>query len=117
MKKNIVITGLDIGSSKIAAVAAQVGRDGTFSVIAHSVQPSGGVARGAVIDIKEAVRSVSGTLNKLKSKVSGSLGDIYVNISGETVRGMLSKGMTPICLRGRRTRQHRISFVRQRDNT
>ncbi|MFA6142593.1 MAG: cell division protein FtsA [Candidatus Omnitrophota bacterium] len=101
MKKNIIVTGLDIGSSRISAVAAEVERGGGFNIAAQVSQPSRGVSRGAIVDLSEAVRSVSSVLGKLGDKISCKPCEIYVNISGDTVKGNLSNGMIPITLRGR----------------
>ncbi|MDD5428664.1 MAG: cell division protein FtsA [Candidatus Omnitrophica bacterium] len=96
-----IVTGLDIGSSKVSAVAASIGKDGGFSIIAQVTQDSRGVSRGAITDLDEAVRSVSGALKKLKEKAPNGLGHIYANITGETLKGSVSKGMIPLSLRGR----------------
>jgi len=101
MRKETIVTGLDIGSSRISGVAAQVFVDGAFNILAQVSQASRGISRGAVVDLNEAVKSVSGVMNKICSKISGRPGDIYVNISGESVRGSTSRGMTPLSSRGR----------------
>ncbi len=101
MGKNRVITGLDIGSSKVSAVVVSTGKDGRFNVIGQATQDSRGVSRGSIADLNEAVRSVSGVLSKIKAKVPGGLGQIYVNITGETLMGARSKGMVPLSVRGR----------------
>ena len=101
MKNSIPITGLDIGSSKISAVTAEIDKSGAFNIVAQATHPASGIARGAIVDINEAVRSISGTFSRLKKKLSSGMGDIYANISGDTVKGTVSKGMIPISLRGR----------------
>ena len=101
MRRSKVITGLDIGSSKVSAVSASITKDGQFAITAQATQPSRGVSRGTIVDFNDAVHSVSGVLKKLKGKVSGSLGEIYVNISGDTLKGTRSKGMIPLSVRGR----------------
>lgn len=101
VKKPFVVTGLDIGSSKIAATSASVGEDGSFEIIAHETQPSKGVARGLLVDLDEATGSVAKVFSKLRNKSPKGLGEIYANISGETIRGSRSVGMIPLALRGR----------------
>lgn len=96
-----VITGLDIGSSKVSAVAASIDKEGQFSIMGQVTQDSMGVSRGSIVDLDEAVKSVSEALKKLKSKTPNGLGQIYVNITGETLKGAVSKGMIPLSLRGR----------------
>ena len=101
IKKDKIVTGLDIGSSKIAAISAKTERDGNLAVLAQASQSSAGISRGVITDFPDAARSVSGALKKLKSKVAGAPGEIYVNISGEGIRGSKSIGMIPLALRGR----------------
>ncbi|MDD5423352.1 MAG: cell division protein FtsA [Candidatus Omnitrophica bacterium] len=101
MRKMRVITGLDIGSSKTSAVAAGVDASGDLVVLTHASGPSNGISRGAIVNINEAVNSASAVLNKLRDKVPAGLGDIYVNINDETVKGSSSKGMIALSLRGR----------------
>lgn len=101
MRKSNIITGLDIGSSKVSAVASEIARDGTFTILAQITQNSKGMSKGNIANLNDAVSSVSSVLSKLREKISGAPGDIYVNISGETVRGAKSTGMIPLSLRGR----------------
>ena len=101
MKRPTLVTGLDIGSSKISAVAAEVDKEGAVTILTPVTQPSRGISRGAVVDLNEAVRSVTGALNRLRDKISGRPENIYVNISGESVKGAKSRGMIPLALRGR----------------
>ncbi len=102
MKKPTIITGLDIGSSKIAAVSGQIDKDGAFNIIAHATGPSNGVSRGLIVDFNEAVDSASRILTRIRDKITSKApGDIYVNISGPHIKGVISKGMIPLSLRGR----------------
>ena len=101
MQKNKIVTGLDIGSSKVSAVTASIERSGQFNILSHATQDSRGVSRGSIVDLNEAVRSVSSVLKNLKARAPGGMGQIYVNISGETLRGARSKGMVPLSARGR----------------
>jgi cell division protein FtsA len=101
VKKSITVTGLDIGSSKIAAVVARVGNDGIIDIVAHATDKAGGIDRGVLVDLNDSIDSVAKVLGKLKSKVPGGRGDIYANISAQDVKGAKSIGMIPISLRGR----------------
>ena len=101
IRKPFVVTGLDIGSSKIAAVVARLEKNGRFEIMAHATGEAGGIAKGMLVDLKDSIGSVSKVLTKLKKKASKKLGKIYVNISGEDVKGAKALGMIPISLRGR----------------
>lgn len=101
MTKPIIVTGLDISSSKISAVAAAVyGRD-SFNILAYESQPSKGIDRGVFVDISEASNSTARVLKKLGAKLGRRPDNIYANISGESINGERSKGMIPLSSRGR----------------
>ncbi len=101
MNKPITVTGLDIVSSKIAAVAARVDNVGSISIAAHATGEAGGIARGMLMDLNDSIDSVSRVMAKLISRSTDKPGEIYVNISAEDVKGARSVGMVPISLRGR----------------
>lgn len=101
MRKEIYVTGLDIGSSKTTALLARSGRDGAFEILGQVSLPSRGLSRGLLVDLGEAADSVSKALTKLHEKTRIKSGDIYVNISGQSVKGSKTVGMIPIAHRGR----------------
>ena len=101
MNKPITVTGLDIGSSKIAAVVALIDRDGRLDIAGFATGEAGGIAKGMLVDLDDSTDSVSRVLAKLKAKKKKKIGEIYVNISGQDVRGAKSVGMIPISIRGR----------------
>jgi len=99
--RNLTVTGLDMGSSKMAAVAMLVGQSGSVNVVAHASVPSKGMAKGVFVNLDEAIESVTKVLSKLREKLGRRPENIFVNISGIGVRGQRSSGMTPLAARGR----------------
>ena len=77
IKKTLTITGLDIGSSKIAAVVARIDKNGGFTILAHSTGDAVGVSKGMLVDLNASIDSVSKVLAKVGGKVSKKLGEIY----------------------------------------
>ncbi len=53
-----VITGLDIGTSKVVALVGEVMSDGTLELIGIGRHPSRGLKRGVVVDIEATVNSI-----------------------------------------------------------
>jgi len=104
-----IITGLDIGSSKVAAVSAQIEKDGILKIIAQASEASKGISRGLIVDLDEATDSVARVLEKLRDKMSKKPAGIYVNISGADIKGQVSRGMIPLALRGREITKFDIS--------
>ena len=55
--KNLII-GLDVGTSKIAALVGEVASDNSIEVIGIGVQPSRGLKQGVVVNIESTVQSI-----------------------------------------------------------
>lgn len=106
INRSRVITGLDIGSSKVSAVAARIEKSGGLTVLSQATYPSAGVSQGMIVDLSKAAGSVGKVLARICENISGRPGDIYANISGSTLKGVVSKGMVPISLRGREITKH-----------
>ena len=84
MKENKkIVTALDIGSSKILAVVAEVYKDGTFRVLAQGRTESQGVLDGNVTSIAEVQPQVKSALVEAFG-IAGKIPSNYVctNISG-----------------------------------
>ena len=101
MKKPIIITGLDIGSSKVSAVALEIMDNGLSTILAYESQPSKGISRGSIIGLAEASNSVTRVLSRLGEKIGKRPDNIYTNISGDDIKGEKSRGMIPLSSRGR----------------
>ena len=101
MKENKkIVTALDIGSSKILAVVAEVYKDGTFRVLSQGRADSAGVLDGNVTNLEEVQPQVKAALVEafgIAGKMAGT--DICTNISGKSVEGVDSSAEMP--LRGR----------------
>ena len=55
--KNLII-GLDVGTSKVAALVGEVAADNSIEVIGIGVQPSRGLKKGVVVNIESTVQSI-----------------------------------------------------------
>jgi len=106
MSRARIVTGLDIGSSKVSAVAARIEKSGELKILSQVTYPSAGVSRGMIVDLAKAANSVSKVLAKISENISSRPGEIYANISGTSLKGTISKGMVPISLRGREITRH-----------
>lgn len=100
-QKETIITGLDIGSSKVTAVAALSGAVGEVRVARYASVPSKGVSRGVFGNLNDAVEAVSKALAKLREGFGRRPENIFVNISGVGIRAERSVGMAPLAFRGR----------------
>ncbi|HDH99973.1 MAG TPA: cell division protein FtsA, partial [Firmicutes bacterium] len=97
------IAGLDIGTTKICAVLAEVERDySTPRIVGVGVRPShGGLRRGVVVNIEQTVQSIRGAVEDAELMAGEKFPPVYVGIAGEHIRGMNSKGVIAVGRGGR----------------
>ena len=104
MKENKkIVTALDIGTSKILAVVAEIYKDGSFRVLGQGRTDSQGVLDGNVTSIEELQPQVKNALIEafgIAGKMPGT--ETCTNISGKSLEGEDSSAEIP--LRGRTVR-------------
>ena len=57
-RRDHIVVGLDIGTTKICAIVAEVTEEGTVNIIGVGSNPSRGLRKGVVVDIESTVESV-----------------------------------------------------------
>lgn len=101
IRKPIIITGLDISSTKVAAVALEASEGGIPRILDYERVPTKGMSHGSITDLDEVSKSISKVLTKLGEKIQRRPENIYANITGESIKGEKSRGMIPLSSRGR----------------
>jgi len=95
IEKNI-ITGLDIGTSKIIALIGEVTPDGTIEVIGIGRHPSRGLKRGVVVDIEATVNSIQRAVQEAELMANCEVRTVYAGIAGSHIRSLNSHGIVAI---------------------
>ena len=54
-----IIVGLDIGTSKIVALVAEINQEGRLNIIGMGSQDSKGLKKGVVVNIEDTVATIS----------------------------------------------------------
>lgn len=91
-----LIVGLDIGTSKITALVAELKADGRFEVIGAASQPSSGLRKGVVVNIEATVEAISKVVQEVEMMANCKIREVYTGIAGSHIRSFNSNGMTPI---------------------
>jgi len=99
MAKEKIITGIDVGSSKVSAIVAAV-NENKISVIGVSKVTSGGVRRGSVNDIDDAVESISSSLEKAERMAGVSVSSAFVTVGGSHIESLNSHGVVAVSHQG-----------------
>ena len=90
-----LLVGLDIGTTKICAVVAEVD-DRQVKVIGVGRSPSVGLRRGVVVNIESTVESIRRAVDEAEQMADCEIGAVYVGIAGSHIKGFNSHGLIPI---------------------
>ena len=90
------IVGLDIGTSKVAAVVGEQAPGGELEVIGIGSHPSNGLRKGVVVNIESTVQSIQRAVEEAELMVGGEIESVYAGIAGSHVRGMNSHGIVAV---------------------
>ncbi len=93
--KNLII-GLDIGTSKIAAIVAEMKPEGGFEVIGMGSSPSRGLKKGVVVNIESTVNAIQRALEEAELMADCKIRDVWTGIAGSHIRSFNSHGMVAI---------------------
>lgn len=96
MAKDKIITAIDIGSSKVTTIIATNVREDKLSVVGVSTVSSKGLRKGQVVDIEEAVASISESVDAAERMAGVSIGSAYVSVGGAHVGSQNSKGVVAV---------------------
>lgn len=96
MPDNNIIVGLDIGTTKIAAVIAEMGNSGTLNIIGVGTHPSEGLRRGVVINLDKTVNSVQKAVKSAELMAGVEVSSVYTGICGDHIRSLNSRGVVAI---------------------
>ncbi|MFM1885357.1 MAG: hypothetical protein RL026_514 [Pseudomonadota bacterium] len=94
-ERNLIV-GLDIGTSKVAALVGEVLPDNSIEIIGAGVQPSRGLKKGVVVDIESTVQSIQRAIEEAELMASCDIQSVYAGIAGSHVKSLNSHGAVPI---------------------
>ncbi|MBE9608058.1 cell division protein FtsA [Chitinilyticum piscinae] len=93
--KNLIV-GLDIGTSKVVAVVAEITDDGALNVVGLGSAASRGLKRGVVVDIEKTVSAIQAALGEAELMADCKIREVFTGIAGSHIKGINSHGMVAI---------------------
>ncbi|MBI4100063.1 cell division protein FtsA [Candidatus Microgenomates bacterium] len=96
MAKDKIITAIDVGSSKVTTVIAASIKEEKLSVVGVSTIASKGLRKGQVVDIDEAVGSISESVEAAERMAGLSIGRATVSLGGAHIQSQNSKGVVAV---------------------
>ncbi|NHR04649.1 cell division protein FtsA [Chromobacterium haemolyticum] len=93
--KNMLV-GLDIGTSKIVAIVAEVLEDGQLNIVGMGHTPSRGLKRGMVVNIESTVQAIQRALEEAELMADCKIHEVFAGIAGSHIKSVNSHGMVAI---------------------
>lgn len=86
-----VICGLDIGTTKVAAIIGEVTENGV-EILGVGTSPSEGLRQGVVVNIEATTSSIMNAIQEAEQMAAADVQSVFVGIAGGHVRGFNSLG-------------------------
>ena len=94
-RREDIVVGLDIGTTKICAVVGEVSGDG-ISIIGIGTHPSIGLRKGVVVNIETTVESIKKAVEEAELMAGCEISSVYTGIAGGHITGFNSRGIVAI---------------------
>ena len=91
-----LIVGLDIGTSKISAIVAEVGSDGDIEVIGMGKHAARGMKKGVVVNIESTVQSIKRAIEEAELMAGCEIHSVFAGVAGSHINSLNSHGMVAI---------------------
>ena len=96
MKKRGTITAIDVGTTKICTITANVEDSGNLRVIGVGIAPSTGMHKGLVVNIKEAAQSIQSSVRKAELMSGQKIESAYIGVTGRHITSVNNRGAISI---------------------
>ena len=93
----IMIVGLDIGTSKVVAIVGEINaEEGGLNIVGIGRHKSRGLKKGTVVNIESTVQSIQRAVEEAELMAGCQIHSVYAGIAGSHVRSMNSHGIVAI---------------------
>ncbi len=93
--RNIVV-GLDIGTTKVCAIVAQVHTNNSLTILGIGKAPSKGLNRGVVVNINETVDAIQQAIEQAQQQSGIAIEEVVVGIAGDHIQSFQTTGIISI---------------------
>lgn len=94
-ERNLIV-GLDIGTSKVAAIVGELTSEGNIEVIGIGSTPSRGLKKGVVVNLESTVQSIQRAIEEAELMAGCQIKSVFAGIAGSHIRSLNSHGVVAI---------------------
>ncbi len=96
MEREAVIAAIDVGTSKVVALIAEISTDGGLSIIGKGAPTSSGLKKGVVVNIDQTVASIASALEQAERTSGVRIESAFVAIGGSHIESLNSHGAVAV---------------------
>ncbi|WP_020564799.1 cell division protein FtsA [Methylosarcina fibrata] len=94
-ERNLIV-GLDIGTTKVAAIVGELTSEGHIEVIGIGSAPSRGLKKGVVVNLESTVTSIQRAIEEAELMAGCQIKSVFAGIAGSHIRSLNSHGIVAI---------------------
>ncbi|WP_411725514.1 cell division protein FtsA [Methyloglobulus sp.] len=94
-ERNLIV-GLDIGTSKVAAIVGELSSEGHIEVIGIGSTVSRGLKKGVVVNLESTVQSIQRAIEEAELMAGCQIKSVFAGIAGSHIRSLNSHGVVAI---------------------
>ncbi|MEI6706386.1 MAG: cell division protein FtsA [Methylococcales bacterium] len=94
-ERNLIV-GLDIGTSKVAAIVGELASDGSLEIIGIGSAPSRGLKKGVVVNLESTVQSIQRAIEEAELMAGCQIKSVFAGIAGSHIKSLNSHGIVAI---------------------
>ncbi len=91
-----LIVGLDIGTSKVAAIVGEMTEADEIEVVGVGSTPSRGLKKGVVVNLESTVHSIQRAVEEAELMAGCKIDSVFAGIAGSHIRSLNSHGIVAI---------------------
>jgi cell division protein FtsA len=104
-----ILVALDIGTSKIVTLVAEITPEDTLSMIGMGSHPSRGLKKGVVVNIESTVNAIQRSLEEAELMADAKIKEVITGIAGSHIKSFNSHGM--VAIKDKEVQQYDIERV------
>jgi cell division protein FtsA len=95
IERNLIV-GLDIGTSKVAAIVGEITNEGNIEIIGIGTAPSRGLKKGVVVNLESTVNSIQKAIEEAELMAGCQIRSVFAGMAGSHIRSLNSHGIVAI---------------------
>ncbi len=96
VRRDEIIVGLDVGTTKVVAVVGEVRENGLLDVIGVGTATSTGIKKGVVVNVTQTMEAIKRAIHEAELMAGCTVNAVYVGVSGGQIKSFNNRGVVAV---------------------